>query len=102
MYLDNFTTGIEYEGKLFNVALWDTAGQEEYSRLRALSYPGTDVFLICFSVVSEASYDNVRSRWYPEVMHHWPEAKKLLVGLKTDLRGSGEYHHASSLIWWWN
>ena len=96
MYLDNFTTGIEYEGKLFNVALWDTAGQEEYSRLRALSYPGTDVFLICFSVVSEASYDNVRSRWYPEVMHHWPEAKKLLVGLKTDLRGSGEYHHASS------
>ncbi len=40
--------------------LWDTAGQEEYKRLRALSYPDTDVFLICFSVVNPSSYENVK------------------------------------------
>eukprot|EP01100_Stratorugosa_tubuloviscum_P005685 TRINITY_DN252_c1_g2_i1.p1 TRINITY_DN252_c1_g2~~TRINITY_DN252_c1_g2_i1.p1 ORF type:complete len:201 (-),score=103.44 TRINITY_DN252_c1_g2_i1:360-962(-) len=83
---DNFTTGVEVEGKLINFALWDTAGQEEYARLRALSYPDTDVFLLCFSVVSGASFENIRSRWSTEVKHHCPEAKLVLVGTKIDLR----------------
>jgi len=83
---DNFTTGVEVDGKLINFALWDTAGQEEYSRLRALSYPETDVFLLCFSVISPSSFDNIRSKWHPEVFHHCPEAKTILVGTKIDLR----------------
>jgi len=83
---DNFTTGVEVDGKLINFALWDTAGQEEYARLRALSYPETDVFLLCFSVVSPSSFDNIKSKWYPEVSHHCPEAKIMLVGTKIDLR----------------
>jgi len=83
---DNFTTGVEVDGKLINFALWDTAGQEEYARLRALSYPETDVFLLCFSVVEPSSFENIKSKWYPEVTHHCPEAKILLVGTKIDLR----------------
>jgi len=83
---DNFTTGVEVDGKLINFALWDTAGQEEYSRLRALSYPETDVFLLCFSVVSPASFDNIKTKWYPEINHHCPGAKCILVGTKIDLR----------------
>jgi Ras-related C3 botulinum toxin substrate 1 len=88
------------------------AGQEEYSRLRALSYPETDVFLLCFCVVSPTSFENIRSKWYsktqkiifflnslliffqitryPEVSHHCPEAKLILVGTKTDLREDPE------------
>jgi len=87
---DNFTTGVEVDGKLINFALWDTAGQEEYSRLRALSYPETDVFLLCFSVVSPASFENIRTKWYPEVTHHCPDAKLILVGTKIDLRDDKE------------
>lgn len=83
---DNFTTGVEVDGKLINFALWDTAGQEEYSRLRALSYPETDVFLLCFSVVAPASFDNIKTKWFPEISHHCPGAKCILVGTKIDLR----------------
>ncbi len=66
------------------------AGQEEYSRLRALSYPETDVFLLCFSVISPSSFDNIKTKWHPEVSHHCPEAKIILVGTKIDLRDDKE------------
>lgn len=46
----------------YNLGLWDTAGQEEYDRLRALCYPQTDVFLMCFSVVDKSSFDNIKQR----------------------------------------
>ena len=87
---DNFTTGVEVDGRLINFALWDTAGQEEYARLRALSYPETDVFLLCFSVVSPSSYDNIKSKWNDEITHNCPDAKTMLVGTKIDLRADKE------------
>lgn len=49
------------------LALWDTAGQEDYDRLRPLSYPDTDVILMCFSIDSPDSLENIPEKWTPEV-----------------------------------
>jgi small GTP-binding protein len=71
---------------MYSLGLWDTAGQEDYDRLRPLSYPNTDIFLICFSVVSRTSFKNVKSKWFPEITHHAPDVPILLVGTKIDAR----------------
>lgn len=72
--------------KLIELALWDTAGQEEYDRLRVLSYPEVNVLLICFAINSPASLDNVVDKWVPEVSHFCQDIPFILVGLKADLR----------------
>ncbi|CAD0099287.1 unnamed protein product [Aureobasidium mustum] len=73
-------TVVMVDGKPISLGLWDTAGQEDYDRLRPLSYPQTDVFLICFSIVSPPSFDNVKAK------HHAPGVPIILVGTKLDLR----------------
>ena len=83
---DNYNTAIMLDDTPYNLGLWDTAGQEEYDRLRALCYPQTDVFLMCFSVTSPSSFENVRTRWAPELEHYCPGTASILVGTKTDLR----------------
>ncbi|KAJ3193281.1 Rho GTPase, partial [Irineochytrium annulatum] len=70
----------------YTLGLFDTAGQEDYDRLRPLSYPQTDVFLVCFSVVSPASFENVKEKWFPEVRHHCPGVPCIIVGTQVDLR----------------
>ena len=75
-----------------NLSLWDTAGQEDYARLRPLSYANTNIFLICFSLESRASLKNVKQKWIPE-LHKYDKAhqnkmgppKFILVGNKADL-----------------
>lgn len=59
---DNYTASVMVDGRPISLGLWDTAGQEDYDRLRPLSYPQTDVFLICFSIVSPPSFDNVKAK----------------------------------------
>ncbi|XP_050432842.1 ras-like GTP-binding protein RhoL [Adelges cooleyi] len=85
---DNYAANIEVEGQIYNMCLWDTAGQEDYERLRPLSYPKTNCFLLCYSVGSRSSFENIASKWYPEIQHHCPKVPVILIGTKTDLRQS--------------
>jgi len=86
---DNYSANVRVAEKTVALSLWDTAGQEDYDRLRPLSYPQTDVFLICFSVISQTSFSNVKTKWWPEVTHHCPTSN-ILVGTKLDLREDPE------------
>ena len=87
---DNYSAKMLVDRKLINLGLWDTAGQEDYDRLRPLSYPQTDVFIIAFSIVNPASFENVRAKWYPETAHHCNDVPRILIGLKSDLRNDRE------------
>lgn len=70
---DNYSASVMVDAKPVQLGLWDTAGQEDYDRLRPLSYPGTNVFLVSFSIISPTSYENVKTK----------------VGLDTDLLLAG-------------
>jgi GTPase SAR1 family protein len=52
-------------GKMVELALWDTAGQEEYDRLRPLSYPETDIIFVCFAIDCPNSLENVMDKVRP-------------------------------------
>ncbi|EHY57443.1 RHO4 protein [Exophiala dermatitidis] len=85
---ENYITQTTHKptGKTVELALWDTAGQEEYDRLRPLSYPETDLLFVCFAIDCPNSLENVMDKWYPEVLHFCPTTPLILVGLKSDLR----------------
>uniref|UniRef100_I1J8J0 Uncharacterized protein n=1 Tax=Glycine max TaxID=3847 RepID=I1J8J0_SOYBN len=66
-------------------------GQEDYNRLRPLSYRGADVFILAFSLISKASYENVSKKWIPELKHYAPGVPIILVGTKLDLRDDKQF-----------
>jgi Rho family, other len=72
------------------LALWDTAGQEDYERLRPLAYAKAHVILIGYSVDSPDSFENVKAKWAEEARDRCPGVPIILVGLKKDLREDPE------------
>ncbi|MBA0590355.1 hypothetical protein Gorai_019066 [Gossypium raimondii] len=88
---DNFSANVVVNGSTVNLGLWDTAGQEDYNRLRPLSYCGADVFILAFSLISKASYENVSKKWIPELKHYAPGVPIILVGTKHDLREDKQF-----------
>lgn len=90
---ENYVTDIPLDDKTnVELALWDTAGQEDYDRLRPLSYPDTDIILMCYNISEEDSFANVVEKWTPEVKHFCPNVPTVLVGNKLDLRNEANYN----------
>ncbi|GFZ12883.1 RHO-related protein from plants 2 [Actinidia rufa] len=84
---DNFSSNVVVDGSTVHLGLWDTAGQEDYNRLRPLSYRGADVFLLALSLVSRASYENISKKWIPELRHYAPTVPVVLICAKTNSIG---------------
>ncbi|ELK05053.1 Rho-related GTP-binding protein RhoU, partial [Pteropus alecto] len=82
----SFLAVVSVDGRPVRLQLCDTAGQDEFDRLRPLCYTNADVFLLCFSVVSPSSFQNVGEKWVPEIRCHCPRAPIILVGTQSDLR----------------
>jgi small GTP-binding protein len=83
---DNYSVNVMYNDQAINLQLWDTAGQEDYKKMRPLSYPQTDAFIVAFSLVDANTYENVETSWIPEVKEHCPNTPFILVRTKSDLR----------------
>src|SRR5438045_1789651 len=79
---ETYFSTITVDGKTIELALWDTAGQEDFDRLRPLSYPDASVVLICYSIDNIESLENVEEKWYPEVKTFCPDIPVILVGNK--------------------
>lgn len=86
----NSWLGFRYFQFVFQVelALFDTAGQEEYDQLRPLMYPETDVVVVCYGIDSPDSLSNTYEKWSKEVQHFCPGVPIILVGNKKDLRNN--------------
>ncbi|KAI9205125.1 transforming protein RhoA [Polychytrium aggregatum] len=83
---ESYVAELSIDGQDIGLALWDTAGQPEYDRLRPLSYPYSDVALICYAVDSPESLENITSQWIGEVRQFCPDVPVILVACKVDLR----------------
>lgn len=90
---DNYSGMINVDDQTVRLEIWDTAGQEDYSHLRPVSYPNTDIFLVCFSLISPSSLENIDRVWIPDLRAHLSgKFIFILVGLKSDLRDNFDSH----------
>lgn len=74
---------ILYDSQYINLCLWDTTGQEDYKKLRPLSYPHTDVFVLVFSLILPNTLENIENMWIPEIKEHCPGVPYILVGTES-------------------
>ena len=93
------------DGNIISLGLWDTNGHEDYDNIRPLSYTDTDVFIVCYSIVSPKSLEHVETKWLPEIRKMCPESPFLLVGTKSDLKDKNENanecspsHHQENMV----
>jgi len=83
---DNYSAFVLVDGRPVSVGLWDTAGSSDYDRLRPLSYPGTNVFVLCFSVVQPSSFHKAISKFAPEIRAFSTTVPIVLAGTEIELR----------------
>ena len=84
---DSFSANmVAPDGTDINLGMHDMVSDEEYDRLRPHFYPGTDVHVVCFSIMSPASFANAETKWFPELEQHSKGVPVVLVGTKLDLR----------------
>eukprot|EP01080_Neovahlkampfia_damariscottae_P005054 gene5054-8649_t len=76
---------------MINISFADTSGSYDYDRIRTLSYTNTNCFVLCFSLVNRQSFENITTRWVPEIDHYNQIAPIFIIGTKSDLSRDQEY-----------
>lgn len=87
--VDNFIKVVEFgkdKSKSISLALWDTAGQDDYDTIRPLSYREANLVMICYSIDNKENIGNIKKKWLMEIKNYCPSAKYFLIALKKDLR----------------
>jgi Ras family protein U len=84
--IDTYDVVVHVDGEPITFEMCDTPGQDDFDTLRPLVYPNTDVFLLCFSVVSPSSFMNIREKWIAEIRKGQKRVPVILVGTQSDLR----------------
>ncbi|KAI0791608.1 P-loop containing nucleoside triphosphate hydrolase protein [Irpex lacteus] len=92
---ENYVHDLYVDDTLVELSLWDTAGQEEFDRLRSLSYAETHVIMLCFSVDNPTSLENIEAKWLEEVLEYCPGVK---VRLRTSVTSYTRFSHMPQLI----
>ncbi|KAK6181107.1 hypothetical protein SNE40_009038 [Patella caerulea] len=87
---DNYAVTTIVDDHPYVLSLFDTAGQEEFNRLRSLAYMNCDVFFLCFSVARPESLQHVIDVWVPELKHYSPNTPIILIGTQIDIRDEGD------------
>lgn len=83
---ENYRHTIQDKDTLVVLDIIDCAGNEDFAKLRTSFYVGINVFLLCYSISSPSSLENVTKKWQTELATHCPKAAVILVGTKLDLR----------------
>lgn len=83
---ENYTVNAKVDGKSYNLQLFDADSQEDKKNARQLIYPQADIFIVCFSLVSPQSLENVENIWLPEIKQICPNKPFILSGVKSVLR----------------
>ncbi|MES1902280.1 MAG: hypothetical protein MHPSP_000871 [Paramarteilia canceri] len=98
---DNLSIDHCSEGKLYKIHIWDTAGQEDYDRLRPVAYDKTDIVLFIFDRSNQTSLKNIKTKWIPEIDDHMKRKKslvKILVENKADLDSKMDDKESTNLL----
>ncbi|MES1912969.1 MAG: hypothetical protein MHM6MM_005209 [Cercozoa sp. M6MM] len=78
---DNYDVTLQVDGRKVLLSLWDSAGQEDFDRLRPLAYPDTSCFIVCASAEHTESLNNAANKWLPEIRHHCGQSVPALLAI---------------------
>ncbi|KAL5014663.1 hypothetical protein ScPMuIL_008933 [Solemya velum] len=69
----------------YNVAVWDTAGDERYTGLSSFYCRNAGAAILAFDLSSVSSYESLWARFLPLLDSADPDCVKIVVGTKMDL-----------------
>lgn len=94
--MDNYGANLMVKNQKVTLDIWDTAGQEDFASIRSLSYPNSNVFIVCYSCVSRGSFLNIKDVWLQEIQGVCPDVPWVLCGTKEDLMDATNPQHISA------